>query len=38
MISDATPQDWEDFWYAPEDILSNPEDNLKSISNCEVTC
>ena len=46
MSSDATPQDWEDFWYAPEkfgtwypeDILSNPEDNLKSISNYEVTC
>ena len=45
-INDAKPQDWEDFWYSPEkfgtwypeDILSNPEENIKSISNTEKTC
>ena len=45
-VTEATPQDWEDFWYSPEkfgswypkDTLSNPKENIKSISNSEKTC
>ena len=45
-ISEATPQDWEDFWYAPEkfgtwypeDFSSDPKENVKSIDSGDKTC
>ena len=45
-VTEATQHDWEDFWYSPEkfgtwypeDTLSNPKENIKSISNSEKTC
>ena len=45
-ISEATQHDWEDFWYSPEkfgtwypeDTLSNPEEKIKLLTNCEMLC
>ena len=47
-ISEATNDDWIDFWYyedqmtsnleKDEETISNPKEKIKLLTNCEKTC